>query len=195
MGKVIFDISMSLDGFIAGANARPEAGWGGLGEGGERLHDWGFNSADPRNREIEEALLATTGAVIVGRTTYNLSIPNWGADGPTSAARVPTVVVSHNVPQDIPDGGVYTFVDSVEAALETAKKAAGDKDVVIQGGNIAQQFITLGLVDEIFIHLVPVLFGSGTRLIEDLGGEHVQLETIEVIETAEAIHLRFRVVK
>jgi len=195
MGKVIYDISMSLDGFISGANARPEAGWAGLGEGGERLHDWGFNSVDPRNREIEEALLATTGAVIVGRTTYNLSIPNWGADGPTGAARVPTVVVSHNVPQDIPDGGVYTFVDSVEAALETAKKAAGDKDVVIQGGNIAQQFITLGLVDEIFIHLVPVLFGSGTRLIEELGGEHVQLETTEVIETKEAIHLRFRVVK
>ena len=195
MGKVIYDISMSLDGFIAGANARPEAGWAGLGDGGERLHDWGFNSADPRNREIEEALLATTGAVIVGRTTYNLSIPNWGADGPTGAARVPTVVVSHSVPQDIPDGGVYTFVDSVEAALETAKKAAGDKDVVIQGGNIAQQFITLGLVDEIFIHLVPVLFGSGMRLIEDLGGEHVQLETTEVIETKEAIHLRFRVIK
>ena len=195
MGKVIYDISMSLDGFIAGANVRPEAGWAGLGDGGERLHDWGFNSADPRNREIEEALLATTGAVIVGRTTYNLSIPNWGADGPTGAARVPTVIVSHSVPQDIPDGGVYTFVDSVEAALETAKKAAGEKDVGIQGGNIAQQFITLGLVDEIFIHLVPVLFGSGRRLIEDLGGKHVQLETIEVIETKEAIHTRFRVVK
>jgi dihydrofolate reductase len=195
MGKVVFDISMSLDGFIAAANARPEAGWAGLGDGGERLHDWGFNSADPRNREIEAALLATTGAVIVGRTTYNLSILNWGADGPTGAARVPTVVVSHSVPQDIPDGGVYTFVDRVEAALETAKKAAGDKDVVIQGGNIAQQFITLGLVGEIFIHLVPVLFGSGTRLIEDLGGEHVQLETTEVIETKEAIHLRFRVIK
>ena len=195
MGKVIYDISMSLDGFIAGANARPEAGWAGLGDGGERLHDWGFNSADPRNREIEEALLATTGAVIVGRTTYNLSIPNWGADGPTGAARVPMIVVSHSVPRDIPDGGVYTFVDSIEAALETAKKAAGDKDVVIQGGNIAQQFITLGLVDEIFIHLVPVLFGSGTRLIEELDGGHVQLETTEVIETKEAIHLRFRVIK
>jgi dihydrofolate reductase len=195
MGKVIYDISMSLDGFIAGANVRPEAGWAGLGDGGERLHDWGFNSADPRNREIEEALLATTGAVIVGRTTYNLSIPNWGADGPTGAARVPTIVVSHSVPHDIPDGGVYTFVDSVKAALETAKKAAGDKDVVLQGGNLAQQFIALGLVDEFFIHLVPVLFGSGTRLIEELGGEHVQLETTEVIETKEAIHLRFRVIK
>src|SRR4029453_16349527 len=100
MGKVIYDISMSLDGFIAGANARPEAGWAGLGGGGERLHDWGFTSADPRNREIEEALLATTGAVIVGRTTYNLSILNWGADGPTGAARSPTVVVSHRCHQD-----------------------------------------------------------------------------------------------
>ena len=195
MGKVIYDISMSLDGFIAGANVRPEAGWAGLGDGGERLHDWGFNSTDPRNREIEEALLTTTGAVIVGRTTYNLSIPNWGADGPTGAARVPTVVVSHSVPQDLPDGGVYTFVDSVETALETAKKAAGDKDISVMGANVAQQLITLGLVDEIFIHLVPVLFGSGTRLIEDLGGEHAQLETTEVIETKEAIHLRFRVIK
>jgi dihydrofolate reductase len=191
MGKVSYEMSMSLDGFVTAANVRPEAG---LGDGGERLHDWAFNSADQRNRELL-AKGASLGAVIVGRNTYDLSIPNWGADGPTGAARVPTVIVSHSVPQDIPDGGVYTFVDSVEAALETAKKAAGDKDAVIQGGNIAQQFITLGLVDEIFMHLVPVLFGSGTRLIEDLGGEHVQLETTEVIETKEAIHLRFRVIK
>ena len=195
MGKVIYDISMSLDGFIAGANARPEAGWAGLGDGGERLHDWGFNSADPRNREIGEALLATTGAVIVGRTTFDLSILNWGADGPTGTTRAATVVISHSVPQDLPDGGVYTFVESVESALGTAKKAAGEKDVVIQGGNIAQQFIALGLVDEIAVHLVPVLFGSGSRLIDDLGGRHVQLETTEVIETKEAIHLRFRVIK
>jgi dihydrofolate reductase len=191
MGKVIYDISMSLDGFIAAANVRPEAG---LGDGGERLHDWGFNSADPRNREIT-AWYTTVGAIIVGRTTYDLSIPYWGADGPTGAARVPTVVVSHSVPQDIPSGGVYTFVNGVEAAFETAKKLAGDKDISTTGANVAQQFIKLGLIDEIFIHLVPVLFGSGMRLIEDLGGEHVQLETTEVIETKEAIHLRFRVIK
>src|SRR5688500_16578027 len=117
MGKVIYDISMSLDGFIAGANVRPEAGWGGLGDGGERLHDWGFTSADPRNREIAEAW-ASGGAIIVGRTTYNVSLPNWGADGPTGSARVPTIVVSHSVPKDIPDRGVYIFVDSVEAAFE-----------------------------------------------------------------------------
>jgi dihydrofolate reductase len=191
MGKVIFDISMSLDGFITAANARPEAG---LGDGGERLHDWGFNSADPRNREIME-WYATTGANIFGRTTYNHSILNWGADGPTGAARLPTVIVSHSVPQDVPDGGVYSFVDSVEAAFEKAKKLAGDKDVYITGANVAQQFIKLGLVDEISIHVVPLLSGSGTRLFEGLGGEHVQLETTEVIETKEAIHLRFRVIK
>jgi dihydrofolate reductase len=194
MGKVIFDVSMSLDGFITSANARPEAGWGGLGEGGERLHDWGFNSADPRNREIME-WYATAGANIFGRTTYDLSILNWGADGPTGAARVPTVIVSHSVPQDVPDGGVYSFVNGVEAALETAEKLAGDKDIYITGANVARQFLTRGLIDEIFIHLVPVLFGSGTRLFEGLDSEHISLEAVEVIQTAEAIHLRFRLVK
>ena len=127
MGNVIFDISMSLDGFITGANVRPEAG---LGDGGEQLHEWGFNSADPRNREIVESW-ASTGAIIVGRTTYDLSIPYWGSDGPNGVARIPTVVFSHNVPQDIPDGSVYSFVNGVEAALEKAKHAAGDKDVSI----------------------------------------------------------------
>jgi dihydrofolate reductase len=141
MGKVIFDISMSLDGFISGADARPEAGWGGLGEGGERLHDWGFNSADPRNREIMESYTAV-GANIFGRTGYDLSIPNWGADGPGGAARVPTVIVSHTVPQDVPDGGVYSFVNGVEAALEAARKLAGDKDMLIMGANVARQFLS-----------------------------------------------------
>jgi dihydrofolate reductase len=194
MGKVVYDISMSLDGFIAGANARPEEGWAGLGDGGERLHDWGFNSTDPRNLKIIESW-AATGATIFGRTTYNNSILNWGADGPTGAARLPAIIVSHSVPKDVPDGGVYTFVHSVEAALATAKKLAGDKDIGISGGNIAQQFLALGLVDEVFIHLVPVLFGAGARLIDDLRGKHVELETIEVVETKEAIHLRFRVIK
>jgi len=194
MGKVIFDVSMSLDGFITGADPRPEAGWGGLGEGGERLHDWGFNSDDPRNREVT-AWYTTVGATIFGRTTYDLSILNWGADGPTGAARIPTVIVSHSVPQDIPSGGVYTFVNGVEAAFETAKKLAGDKDISTTGADVAQQLLKLGLIDEVSIHLVPVLFGSGTRLFEGLDSEHISLETLEVIETKEAIHMRFRVVK
>jgi dihydrofolate reductase len=192
VGKVIYDISMSLDGFITAANVRPEAG---LGDGGERLHEWAFNSADPRNRELL-AKGASLGAIISGRHNYDLSVPYWEADGPTGPARVPTVVVSHSVPNDIPTGGVYIFADSVEAALEKAKKAAGNKDVAIMGGaNIAQQFAKLGLIDEISIHLVPVLFGSGIRLFEHLDSGHIPLETVDVIETAEAIHLRFRVAK
>jgi dihydrofolate reductase len=194
MGKVIFDISMSLDGFITGPKPHPAAGWGGLGEGGERLHDWGFNSENPRNRAIMERY-ATMGANIFGRTGYDHSIINWGADGPSGAARIPTVIVSHSLPQNIPDGSVYTFVDSAEAALETAEKLAGDKDIYITGANVANQFLRLGFIDEISIHLVPVLFGSGTRLFEGLDSEHISLEIIEVIETAEVIHMRFRVVK
>jgi dihydrofolate reductase len=192
MAKVIFDISMSLDGFIAAANVRPEAG---LGDGGERLHDWAFNSEDQRNRELL-AKGASLGAIIAGRNTYDLSVPWWGADGPTGPARIPVFVVTHSEPEDSPDDGVYTFVDGIETALEKAKRASGDKDVAVMGGaDIAQQFIRAGFVDEISIHLVPVLFGGGTRLFEGTGSRHIQLETTEVIETAEATHLRFRVVK
>jgi dihydrofolate reductase len=99
------------------------------------------------------------------------------------------------VPEDIPEGGVYTFVDSVEAALETAQELAGDKDIYITGADVAQQFLSRGLIDEISIHLIPVLFGDGTRLFEGLSGKHISLEPLEVIQTAEAIHLRFRVMR
>ena len=193
MGKVSFDISMSLDGFITGANRRPDEP---LGDGGEQLHEWAFDSEDEYNRKLLEESVARLGAVIAGRSTYDDAIPGWKADGPTGAARVPVFVVSHTVPDEIPEGGVYTFADGIEAALARAQEAAGDKDISVMGGaNIAQQFIKAGLLDEISIHLVPVLFGSGTRLIENLGSEHVQLETTEVVETKEAIHLRFRVIR
>ena len=158
------------------------------------MHDWGFNSADPRNREVMEWYV-TAGANIFGRTGYNHSILNWGANGPSGAARIPTVIVSHSVPRDVPEDGVYSFVNSVEAAFETARKLAGDKDVFIMGANVAGQFLQRGLIDEISIHLVPVLFGSGTRLFEGMEGEHIALESTEVIQTPEAIHMRLRVVK
>lgn len=193
MGKVIFDISMSLDGFMTASNQRPEEP---MGDGGQRLHEWAFGSADDRDREVLIKGGSATGAIIAGRRTYDTSVPWWGADGPTGPARLPVFVVSHRVPEDTPEGGVYTFVDGIEAALARAKAAAGTKDVTVMGGaDIAQQYIRAGLVDEISIHLVPVLFGSGTRLFEHLGSEHIQLETAEVIATAAATHLRFRVVK
>jgi len=191
MGKVVYDISMSLDGYVSGANVRLEAG---LGDDGERLHDWGFNSTDPHNLELVAGWV-NTGAVIVGRKTYDLSIQYWGADGPIHKARVPVIVLSHSVPNDVPERSVYTFVDNVEAAFEKAQQAAGEKNIGVQGPDTARQLIQRGLVDEIFIHLVPVLFGSGIRLFDETKSDHVSLETVEVIRTPEAIHLRFRVVK
>jgi dihydrofolate reductase len=192
MTKVIFDISMSLDGFVTASNVRPEEP---MGDGGQRLHDWAFGE-DERNRELLAEAVDAVGAVIAGRRTYDISVPWWGADGPTGPARVPMFVVSNSEPEEVPEGGVYTFVDGIERALEQAKAAAGDQDVAVMGGaDIGQQYIRAGLVDEISIHFVPVLFGGGTRMFEHLGSEHIQLETAGVIETPAATHLRFRVVE
>ena len=192
MGKVSFDTSMSLDGFMTAANVRAEEP---LGDGGERLHEWAMGGDDSRNREYLEAAIGALGAVICGRTTYDASVPWWGADGPSGPARRPVFVVTHEAPAESPAGGVYTFATGgIESALEQAQAAAGDKDVTVMGGaSLGRQFIAAGLVDEIQIHLVPVLFGAGTRMFEHLGGEHIHLEPAEVIETPAAVHLRYRV--
>jgi dihydrofolate reductase len=106
-------------------------------------------------------------------------------------------VVSHGVPSDAPEGGVYRFVTGgIDAALEQARAAAGGKTVTVMGGaDVGRQFVRAGLVDEISIHLVPVLFGSGTRMFEDLGLGHVALEPISAVQTPNATHLRFRVLR
>ncbi len=127
--------------------------------------------------------------------TANCRLPNWGADGPVGAARVPTIVLSHSVPSEIPAGSVYTFVDSAEAAYEKAQQAAGDRAIGISGAIAAQALIQRGLIDEIIVHIVPVLFGSGVRFFESAGGAQVPLEILEVINTPEVVHLRYRVVK
>jgi dihydrofolate reductase len=120
-----------------------------------------------------------------------------GADGPSGEARRPLFVVTHEAPEESPEGGVYTFVtDGIGSALERAKAASGGKVVTVMGGaSIGQQYIAARFVDEISIHLVPVLFGGGTRMFEHLGGEHIELEPIEAIETRAATHLRYRIVK
>lgn len=193
MTKVTFDISMSLDGFVTAANVRPEEP---MGDGGQALHAWAFEG-DERDREILAGGASALGAVIAGRRTYDSSLPWWGPDGPTGPARVPVFVVTHEAPEDPPEGGVYTFVTGgIERALEQARAAAGDRTVCVMGGaETGRQYIAAGLVDEISIHLVPVLFGGGTRLFEELGGEHIRLETAEVVDTPNATHLRFRVLK
>ena len=187
--KVVLDISMSLDGFVTAANVRPEEP---MGDGGLRLVEWATDSA---GSEYLERAVSGLGAVIAGRRTYDLSVPWWGSDGPSGPARRPVFVVTHEPPAESPEGGVYTFVtDGIESALEQAKAAAGDKDVCVMGGaDLGRQFIAAGLVDEISIHLVPVLFGAGTRIFEHPNGDHIQLEPLGVAETPAVSHMRFRV--
>jgi dihydrofolate reductase len=136
----------------------------------------------------------STGAVICGRRTYDDSITFWRADGPTDAARLPLFVVSHSAPADVPEGGVYHFVlDGIEHALAEAKAAAGERNVSVMGGAaIGQQFIRGGLVEELSIHLVPLMFGGGTRMFEDLGEQLRQLDVIEVVPGPTATHIRYR---
>jgi dihydrofolate reductase len=187
---VIFDKSMSLDGYIAGANMRVEAG---LGDDGERLHDWAFK--DPAGMELIQREVGNLGAVICGRRTYDMSIPHWGDGGPTGDARVPVVVLSHGVPDDVPKGGVYTFVGELETALARAREIAGARNVSVMGADVGRQCIDAGVIDEISVHVVPVLFGSGTPMFGEGVDEHVTLEFVGVSESPHATHLRYRVVR
>lgn len=193
MTKVVFVISMSVDGFITAANRRPEEP---MGDGGLRLVEWAMSDDQHSQRVLEEGI-AEAGAVIAGRETYDTSLPWWGPDGPTGPARRPVFVVTHQAPTQAPEGGVYSFVTGgIHSALEQASAAAGERTIAVMGGaSIGQQFIAAGLVDELQIHLVPVLFGSGTRMFEHLGDDHIQLEPLQVVETPAAIHLRFRILK
>jgi dihydrofolate reductase len=195
MSKVIFDMSMSLDGFVRATGNTPDEP---MGKDGERLHEWAMGG-DTANSDLLGTSVARAGAFVGGRRTYDDSLRWWGADGPTGSARVPLFVLTHRAPaaEDVPEGGVYTFVtDGIESALRQARRAAGDKDIYVMGGpDVAAQFIRAGLVDQIGIHLVPVLFGGGLRLSEHLGDDHVRLEVDSVVDTPQATHLLYDIVK
>jgi dihydrofolate reductase len=195
MAKVLIDISMSLDGYVAGPD-----------DDVERLHDWLFSGehvvsranstfrATETDAEIIRESFETTGAVIMGRRTFNLGDEPWGAE---PAFQVPCFVLTHHA-RDTETRGetTFTFVtDGIENALDQAKAAAGDKNVTIMGANAAQQYLEAGLVDELQIHLVPVLLGDGTRLFEDTGTRQIRLERTRAIESPDVAHLRFRVVR
>jgi dihydrofolate reductase len=193
MSNVIYDISMSLDGYVIAGGATVEEP---LGKGGERLHEWAMGG-DPASRELLEEAVDSAGALICGRRTYDTSMPGWDADGPTGDARLPVFVVTHQAPDESPEGGVYTFVtDGLESAVRQASEVAGDKNIALMGGpDVASQFVKAGLVDQIGIHLVPVLFGGGERLVDLLGADHLQLEVDGVLDTPTATHLRYRIMK
>jgi dihydrofolate reductase len=204
MGKVRTGHSTSLDGFIAGPNDGPEAP---MGEGGERLLGW-YAAGDteyrlpatemvfkvsPQTAELLRETRRTTGALVTGRRTFDLT-NGWGGRHPLD---VPVFVVSHTVTQAwVYERSPFTFVtDGLESALEQAKGVAGDKDVGVVGASLVQQCIRAGLLDEIHFDLVPVLLGDGVRLLDHLGTEPIELESSRVIEGAGVTHLTFRVVK
>ncbi len=203
MGQVVFEISMSLDGFIAGPNDRPGLG---LGEGGERLHQWAYELASWRERhglaggqtnrdaELLDEAFRNTGASIVGRRMFD-NAEGWGENPPFD---MPVFILTHQAREPLVKGGTtFTFVtDGIESALAQARAAAGAKNVAIGGGaNVAQQYLKAGLLDEIEIHLVPVLLGAGLRLFDNLGDAQIELERTRVIDSPAVTHLRFRVVK
>jgi len=191
MGMVILHMSMSLDGFVAGPNVGMERP---LGEGGERLHDWLFDSGDPRDAEVAAEMVAEIGAVVLGNRTFTVGEEHWGGATPYP---VPSFVLTHSARKELVKGATsFIFVtDGVENALERAREAAGEKAVILMGAETAQQFLRAGLLDEIQLNLVPVLLGDGLRLLEHLGTDHIELERLRVIESSRATHLRFRVLK
>lgn len=184
MGKVILDMAMSLDGFIAGPNDE---------DGG--LHNYFFAPSGDTVKVIEEGF-KTTGVIVMGRRSYDMGAEQDGfVDNPYQVAHF---VLTHDVPEKVAKGAeAFTFIsDGIESVLKQAKTAAGDKNVVVGGGaKTAQQFMKAGYIDEIQIHLVPVLLGDGLRLFDHLGTEHIELESTRVINSLAVTHLRFRVVK
>ncbi len=193
MSTVISGISMSLDGFVTGPNVTREQQ---LGEGGDVLHRWVWQP-DPRDAELLASMVADVGAILMGRRSYDLAEGDggWGDGGP--AGSVPCFVLTHTPPDPatVRAPSVFTFVtDGIHSAIEQARAAAAGKVVGVHGASAAQQCLAAGLLDELLISLAPVLLGSGTRLFDHLGGP-IALEQTDVIATANATHLRFRVIR
>jgi dihydrofolate reductase len=180
-------MSMSLDGYIAAPNDDPGQG---LGEDGMRLHNWAFDDPSVLD-EFYGDVEATTGAIILGRRTYDNSLPNWGDGGP--AGDIPCFVLTHTPPASA--APIFTFVtDGIESALAKARAVAGDKRVGLMGADVPRQYLAAGLVDELRIHVVNVLLGGGRRLFETLPGR-VELEQTKVSDTAGVTHIDYRVVR
>lgn len=196
MGKVFVELSMSLDGFIARPNGSTD-----------EVHAW-YSGGDTKvkmpNNELEFTTDATSAELIrevFHRIGANVTVRNtfddadaWGGEDPMG---VPSFIVSHEVPEKWAgtDSPFIFVTDGVASAIAQAKIAAGDKDVGVAAASIAQQCLQLGLLDEILIHLAPVLLGEGVRLFDQLGTPPIELECTRVVETPQVTHLYYRVVK
>ena len=194
MSKSVLYMSMSLDGFITGPGDDAEHG---LGIGGERLHDWlgesgddsgggvpGFHPPGASGEIFGEAM--STGAVVVGRRTFDLA-GHWGGDH----HGVPIFVPTRGTPPAPQSDWVHYVTDGVESAMAQAKEAAGDADVMVHGADLAQSLLRAGVLDEMEIHLVPLILGDGRRLFEHL--DPIELEIARVVDAPGVTHIRYRV--
>jgi dihydrofolate reductase len=211
MSSVTCQISVSLDGFVAGPNQSLDTP---LGEGGERLHEWVVATESWRRQhgreggergvdsEVAEEVVQGVGAYIMGRKMFgggdgpwDESWKGWWGDDPPF--HVPVFVLTHHPrePLEMQGGTTFHFVtDGIESALEQARAAAGDQDVAIAGGASAiQQYLAAGLLDELYLHIVPVLLGGGERLLENVGDP--TLEPVKVVGSPAVTHVKYRVVR
>jgi dihydrofolate reductase len=211
MGSVVCQISISLDGFVAGPNQSVD---NPIGEGGMRLHEWAFatdswraqqgldGGAHNSDAEVIDEVVQGIGAYIMGRKMFG------GGDGPWDETwtgwwgedppyHVPVFVLTHHPrgPLQMEGGTTFTFVtDGIESALKQARAVAGDRDIAIAGGASAvQQYLAAGLLDELYLHIVPVILGAGERLLEHVGD--FVLEPIKVVASPVVTHIKYRVVR
>jgi dihydrofolate reductase len=211
MSSVTCQISMSLDGFVAGPNQSLE---NPIGEGGMRLHQWAFATETWREQHggrggernadaaVVDEVTRGVGAYIMGRKMFGGGEGPWdeswrGWWGEDPPYHTPVFVLTHHPrePLAMQGGTTFTFVtDGIESALEQARAAAGDKDVSIAGGASAvQQYLAAGLLDELYIHIVPVILGAGERLLENVGDP--TLEPVNVVASPAVTHVKYRVVR
>lgn len=210
MSTVKCHISISLDGFVAGPNQSLE---NPIGEGGMRLHEWMFETAAWRRQhgldggeptvdsDVVDEVVANVGAYIMGRKMFgggdgpwNQSWTGWWGEDPPFQA--PVFVLTHHPREPLPmqGGTTFTFVtDGIEPALDQTRAAAGGKDVSIAGGASAvQQYLAAGLLDELYLDIVPVILGAGERLLDNVGDP--RLEPIKVVASPAVTHVKYRVV-
>jgi dihydrofolate reductase len=199
-GQVIVDITMSLDGYVTAPGADAEHG---LGVDGEPLHEWVFNGA-PANRTVLDDMFARSGAVIIGRRTFDVvdAPAGWnddigyGAERDQTVAPPPVFVLTRSTPQTWRLGDRFTFVtDGVHSAVGKALAAAGDKDVVVMGGGqTCHAVLAAGLADLLNIHLAPLILGAGTRLFPAGESRRIRLELVNSVPAPAAEHLSYKVI-
>ena len=211
MSSVTCQISISLDGFVAGPNQSLE---NPIGEGGMRLHQWVFETASWREQQGEEGgaggvdsevadeVVRNIGAYVMGRKMFgggggpwDRSWTGWWGDEPPY--HVPVFVLTHHPrdPLSMRGGTTFTFVtEGIEPALEQARSAAGEKDVAIAGGaSTVRQYLAAGMLDELYLHIVPVILGAGERLLESVGNP--TLQPVKVIASPAVTHVKYRIVR